>query len=574
VAAAQFKHPVLLSASRPRLLLSGDLDKTTADLWRNLSEIADIVRAGDETGSEVAVDGVLFAGSFAGRAVDLQVCAQGFMDSVPDGLALLDDQDAIIWHNRILQEMAGSDEQLTGQLFFDVFGRRAVSPGVFAAPRAADSKNGHRSTWRLTNRRYVELSAARSGSAPSGTGDRPFVSVVLRDVTEQVLIRQKLEAIHQAGMKLGDLRPDEVALMSPEDRIDILKENILQLTEEILGFDTIEIRLLNPATGQLNPLLQEGMQEEAACRLLYAQEDGNGLTGYVAATGKSYLCRDTQAEPRYLRGAEDARCSLTVPLRLQDTVLGTFNVEGPGADTFDETDLDFLEHFGDVVAQALNQLQLLLAEKVTTAEENAVRLQRQAARPTDDILADATSILEKYIGHDPGVCEKLQRILSNVRQIRGCIGQVSASVPATSAYPSPRLSRPQRPALDGKRILVVDADDTVRDDAHKLLDPHGCLVETVGSGEQACQMMRSHTYDVVLADIRLPDMNGFDCFCALRQIDVHTPVIFMTGFGWDASHSIVKARQQGLKSVLYKPFRGEQLLTEIEQSVTMPPPIV
>ena len=86
-------------------------------------------------------------------------------------------------------------------------------------------------------------------------------------------------------------------------------------------------------------------------------------------------------------------------------------------------------------------------------------------------------------------------------------------------------------------------------------------------------MMRSQTYDAVLADIRLSDMTGFECFSRMRDIDTHTPIIFMTGFGYDASHSIVKARQQGLKAVLYKPFRIEQLLTEVEKVVNTPPPM-
>jgi two-component system, sensor histidine kinase SagS len=83
-------------------------------------------------------------------------------------------------------------------------------------------------------------------------------------------------------------------------------------------------------------------------------------------------------------------------------------------------------------------------------------------------------------------------------------------------------------------------------------------------------MVRSFHYDAVLADIRLPDMTGFDCFCQIKQIHEHLPMILMTGFGYDPSHSIVKARQHGLKSVLYKPFRLEQLLTEVEKAVASP----
>ena len=78
-------------------------------------------------------------------------------------------------------------------------------------------------------------------------------------------------------------------------------------------------------------------------------------------------------------------------------------------------------------------------------------------------------------------------------------------------------------------------------------------------------MLRQSHYDTVVADIRLEDMTGYECFCRLREINDAVPVILMTGFGYDPSHSIVQARQAGgLKSVLYKPFRLDQLLTELE----------
>ena len=67
-----------------------------------------------------------------------------------------------------------------------------------------------------------------------------------------------------------------------------------------------------------------------------------------------------------------------------------------------------------------------------------------------------------------------------------------------------------------------------------------------------------------------PDMTGYDCFVRIREVHEHLPVILMTGFGYDPSHSIVKARQMGLKSVLYKPFRLDQLLKELEAAVSTP----
>ena len=53
-------------------------------------------------------------------------------------------------------------------------------------------------------------------------------------------------------------------------------------------------------------------------------------------------------------------------------------------------------------------------------------------------------------------------------------------------------------------------------------------------------------YDVVIVDIRLPDMNGYDLMVRLKDIMDPVPLVLMTGFGYDPGHSIVKARKAGL----------------------------
>ena len=65
----------------------------------------------------------------------------------------------------------------------------------------------------------------------------------------------------------------------------------------------VEIRLLDQKTNKLEPLLAVGMEPEAENRVLFAQQQDNGVTGFVAATGKSYLCEDTTEDPLYLQGA-------------------------------------------------------------------------------------------------------------------------------------------------------------------------------------------------------------------------------------------------------------------------------
>ena len=96
-----------------------------------------------------------------------------------------------------------------------------------------------------------------------------------------------------------------------------------------MGLDFIEIRLLDKSTGKLVPLLTEGMTPLAATRELLARKDGHGVTGFVAATGQSYLCPDTTKDPIYIEGAAGARSSLTVPLVYHGTIIGTLNVESP-----------------------------------------------------------------------------------------------------------------------------------------------------------------------------------------------------------------------------------------------------
>ncbi len=560
-----------MGSSRPRLVVSGDSDEAANEFCRIMGDNVEVVRPGAPDAG--TADGFLLTGTFAKRTQDLQLCAQGFLDSVPDALVLVDADNKVVWHNQMFQAMADCQQSLIGLSFLDALGSpELLSPAVLPVKMDPGPDQILKAILKMAERKFVAVRASRS-PLPIGNGaTQPFTTIVVRDVSEEILENQKREALYRAGIELGDLSPDEVTEMLHHERSDLLKQKILDYSQEILGFETIEIRVLNPETNELLPLLEVGMQPEAATRRLFAEVEGNGFTGRVAATRLSHLCRDTQTDPFYLSGAVDARSSLTVPLIMHDQVLGTFNVER--AQIFDSKDLEFLEVFGCVVAMALNQLQLLVAEKVTTATASSDRLRREIALPTDDILSSATAILEKYIGHDPDVCEKLQAILDNTRKIRSQVDLLSEHVDAgdTAFLSTTSRTRVERPGLKAKRILVVDSDESVLKTAHELLERHHCTVEAVRSGQEACQMARSHHYDVVLTDISLPDMTGYECFCKILDIDDRLPVILMTGFGYDAGHSIVKSRQRGLKSVLYKPFRREQLLTEVEKAVTPPPP--
>ncbi|HPP54173.1 MAG TPA: response regulator, partial [Thermoguttaceae bacterium] len=71
-----------------------------------------------------------------------------------------------------------------------------------------------------------------------------------------------------------------------------------------------------------------------------------------------------------------------------------------------------------------------------------------------------------------------------------------------------------------------------------------------------------------------PDMNGYEFMERLREIlNDPVPLILMTGFGHDPTHSLVKARQAGLRAALYKPFSLDRLLQAVEKIVALPKPV-
>jgi DNA-binding NtrC family response regulator len=118
---------------------------------------------------------------------------------------------------------------------------------------------------------------------------------------------------------------------------------------------------------------------------------------------------------------------------------------------------------------------------------------------------------------------------------------------------------------------VVDADEAIRRSAHHLLGVQGAVVETARDGHEAVALMRQTQYSAALVDIRLPDLDGYAIFHKLHEVQPQTPVILMTGFGYDPTHSIVKARQEGLQTVLYKPFRSDRLMEAVEQALRIVP---
>jgi len=353
--------------------------------------------------------------------------------------------------------------------------------------------------------------------------------------------------------------------MTPEERLSMLQKQIVALTRNLLRFDHFCIRLRNPETDRLELVLTEDQKPTFENRELYAVKEGSGITGYVAATGQPYICNDVRNDPRYLPWLAEARSSLTVPLWNRDKVIGTFNVESDLLGAFGQQDLQALEIFSHYVAQALVTLQLLVAEKVSTTLELAADVTGELSEPLGNIIAAVHQLRADYIGHDDNTVRQLDEILRNVELIRQGIRQVTdvkRPVVGTGT-----VVAPARKPLTARRILVADDEPTIRKTLSAILSKLGARVDIACDGAEAVEMAAIHAYDLVLADIRMPKKNGYEVFGELRDGNPELPIILMTAFGYDPAHSVVKAREKGLKAVLFKPFKIQVLYEEIGRAL-------
>ncbi len=560
-------------AEKPRILLIRDEDHPQGDVVDPLrerfevvevttaEEALELITTGDYTGLFFAPDVDSSMQSLAGM-LQSNLILQG----MPDGVLLLDQQNNVVWANQRFRNWSMLEEARGKNIYRCLGNPEILGPDYCPCHTAWESGQPCQSILQGEKGQYFQLHAA---PLRSSEGEITHLVVAVNDVTEQQQQQQKLSAIHHAGSGLVDLTNEEVFEMSVEDRIQLLKENIRHYTQHVLNYNYVEIRLLDQKSGTLAPLLSAGIDKVAAERALYADMKDNGVTGFVAATGESYLCENTNEDPLYLPSFKGAQSSLTVPLLFHDQVIGTFDVESPEPRAFNESDRQFLELFARDVAMAIHTLELLVVQKATAAQESVEAIHGAVALPVDHILNAAVFVLERYIGHEPVVMERLQKILRNARDIKQVIQKVGQTMSPSEALPE-GVQVQHRPSLVGKRVLVVDADDSVRNDAHALLARYGCVVETAEAGDEAVYLVRNaaddDTYDVVIADIRLPDMGGHEMLLKLKQLENPVPLILMTGFGYDPGHALVKARQEGLdqQAVLYKPFRLDQLLDTVE----------
>lgn len=536
-------------------------------------------------------------------------CLHDMVGALAEGLCLADSAGKVLWANATFQRY---DDQ-TKDRISAALAQAAASlldprrdPAAVAAAAAASSLRLEAAS---SDGRVFQISIAAVPDSPSGA--RRLAATVY-DISAARRAQQKMEAIDRAGAELVRLDADLIRKMNMVERVRLLEQKIVKFAHDLLHFDHFAIRVVDERSSKLELVMSAGLPPEAMEVELFARREGNGISGYVAATGKSYICADTAVDPRYVIGINAARSSLTIPLRMSDKVIGIFNVESTQPNAFTEEDRAFGESFATHIALALHILDLLVVERSTTGQAVTGTVEGELSEPLEDIAQVAARLKAAIAGintgtapADPSLLRFTERILADVDSIRRRVKDVAAG-PATILGAERSIADATLdPMLVGKRVLVADDDPRIRQIVRDVLRARGaevvlcengnsalaaidgCLApagasalpgqeRTVGSGAPAPapgarlaadgRPLASH-FDLLVSDIKMPDKTGYEIFSEARKVLPGMPVILMTGFGYDPHHSIVRASQEGLSCVLFKPFQAERLIEEVHKAL-------
>ena len=125
----------------------------------------------------------------------------------------------------------------------------------------------------------------------------------------------------------------------------------------------------------------------------------------------------------------------------------------------------------------------------------------------------------------------------------------------------------ERPASEFLDVLLAEDNEVNQKLAVRLLEKRGHAVTVVGNGRQAVQALNSHTFDLVLMDVQMPEMDGYEATRAIRALEGtrrHTWIIAMT------ANAMTGDREQclaaGMDDYVSKPVRQEDLAAALERA--------
>jgi DNA-binding NtrC family response regulator len=119
--------------------------------------------------------------------------------------------------------------------------------------------------------------------------------------------------------------------------------------------------------------------------------------------------------------------------------------------------------------------------------------------------------------------------------------------------------------MEKKKALVIDDEQIVLESVSALLTEEGFEVDVSLDGRQGLDWAIERNYDVVLTDIRMPDIGGMKVLRDVKRINPTLPVIMITGYA--SVESAVQAMKLGAAEYIEKPFEPEQLLDAVSRAI-------
>ena len=216
-------------------------------------------------------------------------------------------------------------------------------------------------------------------------------------------------------------------------------------------------------------------------------------------------------------------------------------------------------------------------DQLVTMGEIAIGLSHEVNNSLE-VLVNQIELLRQYVGRVASdedyliESDRLESLASQVKKIQDITGRISQMADegeyGTCEYLNGKMmtnlhvdnlaescerAKPDdRYPLSGLKILVVDDDAGICDSLRDLLAAEHCCVEIASSGVFALEWLRRQQFDVVLTDVVMPDMDGYELYQAVKRRTPNLPVILMTAFNYDKDHIIKRSCLEGLQGVIFK----------------------
>ncbi|AKN32444.1 PhoB family transcriptional regulator [Clostridium carboxidivorans P7] len=115
------------------------------------------------------------------------------------------------------------------------------------------------------------------------------------------------------------------------------------------------------------------------------------------------------------------------------------------------------------------------------------------------------------------------------------------------------------------RILIVEDEEPIRKLIYKILSTQDMLVYQAQNGSQALEMINKYSFDLVLLDILMDDISGYDVAREIRKHNLQLPIIFLSGKKDD--EDIIKGLDIGADSYITKPFSPSVLSAQVKSKI-------